>query len=356
MSYKIFVIDPGSTSTKLAFFEDKKEILNVCVSHDAKELISATSVNDQLWYRMHTIEEFLRTNNIDLHGVDAIVGRGGSVLPVKSGTYEVNEKLLEDTVNCVGGFMHPSILGIQLGKRLQTKYGGRLFMVDPICVDEYCDEARFTGIKGITRNSIGHALNLKGTAKKHCLENGIDINHSNFIVGHIDGGITICAMQNSLMIDGNNACGGDGPFTPTRTGSIAVIDLLNYIEAGHSHEEIRTMCAGAGGFVNYFNDNDGDNMMERVKAGDELSVRVWNAFCYNLAKAIGSMSCVLSGQVDGIILTGRYVRFKEMIDYLTEKCGWIAPIYVYQNEVELEAMAEGAYKVLTGESVPKIYK
>lgn len=355
MSFKIFVINPGSTSTKLSLFEDRKEVYSTAVVHDAQELLSFPHINDQLGYRMNVIKEFLKKNNIDLSDVDAIVGRGGSVHPVPSGVFEVDRELLEDTRNIVGGMIHPSCLGVQLGRELQKEYGGRLFMVDPICVDEYIPEARFTGIRGVRRKSIGHALNLKGTLHHHCELLGIEYEENNFIACHIDGGISVTAHRKGQMIDGSNACGGDGAFTPTRIGSIAVTDLLDYLEAGHSIADTRLLCAGKGGFVNHFGSNDGDELKAKILAGDEYANLIWQSFIYNIAKQIGAMSTVLKGDVHSIVLTGRYVRFGDIIEKLTEATEWIAPVHVYQGELEHQAMANGAYKVLTGKITPLDY-
>lgn len=356
MAMKIFVINPGSTSTKLSMFEDGVKKFDTSVTHDAQVLLSFENINDQLPYRMKVIEEFIEENGIDLSGIDAFVGRGGCVYPMEEGVYEVNDKLLEDTRNNVAGIIHPSSLGIQLGYELQKKFGGRLFTVNPVCVDEYCDEARVTGVKGISRRSVSHALNLKGTIRRHCEKYGVDYYNSNIIACHIDGGIAITAHKNGYMIDGNNAAGGDGPFTPTRTGSISVLDLLDYLEEGHSIEETRRLCAGAGGFVSYFGSSSGEHVKDLIAQGDKEAEKVWNGFCYNLAKGIAALSAAFAGRVNAIILTGRYVRFDDMVESIRQRCGWIAPIYVYPGEVEQEEMAENAARVIQGIDIPKVYQ
>ena len=194
--FRIFVINPGSTSTKLALFENNIKILETSVTHDAEVLNSFPMPNDQLDYRMGVIKDFVEKNDIELDNIDAFVGRGGGCYPVPSGTFEVNDLLLNDIRNNVGRTIHPSILGVQLAYEMQQKYGGRLFMVDPICVDEYTDVARVTGVKGIQRRTESHALNLRGTAMKHCKIHGMDYKKSSLVVAHIDGGITIAAQKN----------------------------------------------------------------------------------------------------------------------------------------------------------------
>ncbi len=352
--FRIFVINPGSTSTKLALFEDNIKILQTSVSHDAEVLNSFPTPNDQLSYRMGVIKDFVEKNDIELDNIDAFVGRGGGCLPVPSGTFEVNDILLNDIRNNVGRTIHPSILGVQLAYEMQQKYGGRLFMVDPICVDEYTDVARVTGVKGIERRTESHALNLRGTAMKHCKIHGMDYKQSNLVVAHIDGGITIAAQMNGRQIDCNQGAGGEGPFTATRTGSLPLMEVLDYFK-DHSVEEMRHLCTGTGGFVSHFGTSDADEVYSRVLNGDKDAALVWEALCYNIVKYIGSMAVVLKGKVDGILITGRYTRFRGLIDYIKEYTGWIAPVYIYENEVEQEAMCAGALRVLRGEEEAKVY-
>ena len=355
--FKVFVINPGSTSTKLALFHDREKVLQTSVTHDAKVLNSFAEVNDQLDYRMDVIKEFVEKNNIDLSDVDAFVGRGGGCYPVPSGTFEVNDLLLQDIRNNVGRTIHPSVLGVQLAALMQEKYGGRLFMVDPICVDEYTDVARITGVKEIRRRTESHALNLRGTAMKHCKIHGIDYKSTRLVVAHIDGGITIAAHDCGRQVDCNEGAGGEGPFTATRTGTLPLMGVLDYLEDHsdeHSIAEMRRLCTGTGGFVSHFGTSDADEIYRRVKEGDREAYIVWEALGYNIVKYIGSMAVVLKGQVDGILLTGRYTRFKSLIDGIKDYVGWIAPVYVYENEVEQEALCAGALRVLRGEEEPKI--
>ena len=352
--FRIFVINPGSTSTKLALFEDNMKILQTSVSHDAEVLNSFPEPNDQLDYRMGVIKEFVEKNDIELDNIDAFVGRGGGCWPVPSGTFEVNDLLLNDIRNNVGRTIHPSILGVQLAYEMQQKYGGRLFMVDPICVDEYTDVARVTGVKGLERRTESHALNLRGTAMKHCKIHGMEYKKSNLVVAHIDGGITIAAQKNGKQIDCNQGAGGEGPFTATRTGSLPLMEVLDYLQ-DHTVAEMRHLCTGTGGFVSHFGTSDADDVYRKVLDGDAEASLVWEALCYNIVKYIGSMAVVLKGKVDGILITGRYTRFRGLIDYIREYTEWIAPVYIYENEVEQEAMCAGALRVLRGEEEAKVY-
>ncbi len=351
---KIFVINPGSTSTKLALFEDKNCILSTNVFHDSSVLMKFPKINDQLMYRMMIIQKFIEDNDLDLSNLDAIVGRGGSCYSVESGIYEVNDQLLQDTRQAKGGLYHVSMLGVQLAKELANLYGGRVFMMDPPIVDEYCDLARITGVKGIYRKAVSHALNVKACARYHCEKHHLDYEKSNFIICHIDGGISITAHKNGKMIDGNDAGGGQGPFTPTRMGSMAVTDLLSMLET-YSKEELRALCYEAGGLSSHFNTSNADQIHELVEKKDPEALLIWQAMAYQISKWIGSMATVLEGKVDGILLTGGLLRFDDLIQFIQEHCSWIATIYSYPGEFEQEAMAYGALDVLNGKRKPSIY-
>lgn len=356
MSYRIFVINPGSTSTKLAYFEDEKKLHEANVFHDAPELAKLGRVSNQFGYRKQMILNFLEENDIDLKGVDAIVGRGGSCASVNGGVYEINDKLLEDTRNMVSGVDHPANLGVPLAYELASEYGARAFMVDCPKVDEFIDEARITGIDGLYRGASLHVLNLRGTARLHCEKHGLRYEDSNLIVCHIDGGMSISAHQHGRMIDGTNNAWGEGPFTPTRIGALpAQIAVQYFSEAADGRPSIEDACTRAGGFVSHFGTSDSDKVHRMVEEGDPKAVRVWNAMLYNICKSIGSMAAVLSGRVDAIILGGGLLRFRDLCGYISARCGWIAPVYFYPGEVEHEAMAGGALRVLRGEEEPQVY-
>lgn len=353
-TYRVFVINPGSTSTKLSLHENEKCVLSTSVFHDSKELLKFDSINDQLDYRMKVIWDFLKENNIDLTGIDAVVGRGGGCYAVESGTYYIDDKLIEDTRNNVGEFYHSSMLGVQMAKRVHDAYGGIMLMVDPPVVDELSDVARVTGVKGIYRRCICHALNLKATTRKYCEENGLDYNNCNLIACHFDGGISITAHHNGKMIDSNNAGGGEGPFTPTRMGSMAVTDVINHLY-GMSKEDMKKLCSEAGGLSSHFGTSNSDTIHKMIEENDPYATRVWQAMMYQTCKWIGEMSVVLDGKVDAIIMTGGLMRFPEVEETIRKKCGWIAPIVVYPGELEHEAMADAALRVLRKEEEPKVY-
>ncbi|MDI9242754.1 butyrate kinase [Fusibacillus kribbianus] len=353
-TYRILVINPGSTSTKLSMFENEKCLFTQDVFHDSSVLKEFLTINDQLPYRMEVVRSFLKDGAIDLHGVDAIVGRGGGCYSVTGGVYRIDDCLIEDTRMARGGLYHSSMLGVQMAAELNREYGGIMLMMDPPVVDELCDLARVTGVDGVYRTAVSHALNLKATARKHAASIGRRYEDCNFIVCHIDGGISVTAHQKGRMIDGNDAGGGEGPFTPTRMGSMAVTDVLRLLDS-KTREEFKSLCSQTGGFGSYYGTSNSDYIHELVKAGDKKAVRIWRAMIYQVIKYIGSMSTVLKGEVDGILLTGGLLRFPDVEEQIKESCQWIAPVTAYPGEFEQEAMALGALRVLRGEEEARTY-
>lgn len=352
--YQIFVINPGSTSTKLSLFEDERCVFTEDTFHDSTVLRRFPTINDQLDYRMEVLHRFLRERCIDLTGVDAIVGRGGCCCSVESGTYHINELLLRDTRACVGGVYHSSMLGVQMAAELHREYGGLMLMIDPIVVDELSDLARITGVRGVYRRAGSHALNMKAVARKHASVLGRRYEDCRFIVCHIDGGISISAHVGGRMIDGNNGTGGDGPLSPTRMGGMPVTDLLEHFPDG-SNARLKDLCSQAGGFSSHFGTSNSDTVHAMVERGDPAAVRVWNAMIYQTAKYVGAMAAVLEGHVDAILLTGGLLRFDDVAEGMRRFCGWIAPVVCYPGELEQEAMALGALRVLRGEETARTY-
>lgn len=353
-TYRILVINPGSTSTKLSMFENETCLFTEDVFHDSSVLKQFPTINDQLDYRMEVVDKFLKDGNIDLTGVDAIVGRGGGCYSVEGGIYKIDDRLIQDTKAAKGGLYHSSMLGVQMADVLHKKYGGIMIMMNPPIVDELCDLARVTGVDGVYRRAVCHALNLKETARRHAISLGKKYEDCNFIVCHIDGGISITAHKKGKMIDGNDAGGGEGPFTPTRMGTMAVTDITRYFW-DKTPAEMKSLCSQTGGLSSYFGTSNSDTIHKMVEEGDKKATRVWNAMIYQVIKYIGSMSTVLQGKVDGIVLTGGLLRFPEVEEKIRESCGWIASVTSYPGEFEQEAMAFGALRVLRGEEEVKIY-
>ncbi len=351
---KLLIINPGSTSTKVSLYEDDKALFEESLFHDAPELLKYPTVNDQMPMRKGVILEMLRRRGCSPKEIGVYVGRGGSAYPKAAGVMEIDERLYRDTAMAVGGSEHPAKLGVMLAYELCREFGGKMYTLNPTNVDELCDYARMTGIAGVYRKAQAHVLNQKAIAQLHAGTLGRRYEDCNFVVCHIDGGITVHAHCHGRMVDGNVGAGGDGAYTPTRLGSVPVLSLLDYIEA-HSVDQVRLMCSRAGGFVSHFGTADADKIHALVEAGDPKATLVWNAMTYQIGKQIGAMSAVLRGKVDGILLTGGLVRFPDIVEGLREMCGWIAPITVYPGEAEQEALASEVLKVLRGEQAANHY-
>lgn len=351
---KLLIINPGSTSTKISAYEDEKRLFEQSIFHDAPVLLKYPHVNDQVPFRKALILDMLKQNGIRPEKIDVYVGRGGSAYSQPSGVTRIDERLYQDTVDAVGGSEHPAKLGVMLAYELCREYGGQMYTLNPTNVDELCDYARMTGIQGVYRNAQAHVLNQKAVARLHAGTMGKPYEECNFIVCHIDGGITVHAHDHGKMVDGNVGSGGDGAFTPTRIGSVPILALLDYMEE-HSMDEIRTMCSRSGGFVSYFGTSDADVVHKMVDEKDEKAVLVWNAMIYQICKQIGAMSAVLKGKVDGILLTGGFMRFVDIIDGIKERCGWIAPVSVYPGELEQEELAFAVLRALKGEEPIREY-
>lgn len=347
-SFKILVINPGSTSTKISLFEDEKLIFEKSIFHDASELLQFPHVNGQMKFRRDVIMNILQEEGTKLSDIDAFVGRGGSACTQPGGITVIDEKLVRDTEAAVGGSEHPAKLGVMLAAEFASEFSKPAYTLNPTNVDEYCDYARLTGIRGVYRVSHSHVLNQKAVADFHARKLGRRYEDCNFIVAHIDGGITVSAHEHGRMVDGNMGADGEGAFTPTRIGSIPVLSLLDYLEE-HSIEEVRLKCSRAGGFVDLFGTANADTIHAMVDAGDKKAVLVWNTMIYQICKMIGEMSTVLCGKVDGILLTGGLVRFDDIVGGIKTRCGFIAPVSVYPGEMEQEALAYPALRVLRGE-------
>ena len=353
--YKMLVINPGSTSTKVSYFENEKNVFTESIFHDAPELLAYPTVNDQMPLRRAVIDRFMEEHGIRPEQMDAFIGRGGSAYPQCAGVMEIDEALVKDTAAGVGGSDHPAKLGVMLAYEMCLEYGGKMYTVNPTNVDELCDYARPTGISGLYRRAQTHVLNQKRVAAVHAKTLGKTYEQCNFIVCHIDGGITATAHCHGKMIDSTEGAGGDGPFTPTRLGSIPVMEVLTYLEDGHSIDEVKTMLSRSGGFVSHFGTSNADTVHALVDSGDQKAVTIWNTMIYQLCKSIGAMAAVLEGQVDGILLTGGLVRFRDIVQGVAQRCGWIAPVTVYPGEYEQEAMAESVLQVLRGEEQAHAY-
>ncbi len=354
--YRIFVINPGSTSTKLAFYEDDKERYSKTVSHSGQELSAFSTIVDQFDFRAKFIEDFVQQNKIELEKVDAFVGRGGLLRPVESGTYRVDAAMLHDLKIGVSG-EHASNLGGILADYFASKVTKPAYIVDPVVVDELDDVSRFSGHPEIPRKSIFHALNHKAVARQVSNELGKKYKDLNLIIAHLGGGISIAAHKKGRVVDVNDALEGDGPFSPERSGGLPVGDLVRLCYSGtYSKQEVLRQLRGQGGMVAYLGTNSMTEIKRRISNGDDFAERVYKAMVYQISKSIAALSALFHGNVDAIVLTGGICHDTHIVNLIKQNVSFIAVTYVIPGEKELQALAAGALRVLRGEENEKTYE
>lgn len=355
MAYKLLIINPGSTSTKIGVYENEKEVFVETLRHSSDEIAKYDSIFEQKEFRKSVIMNVLKENNFDVNTLDAVVGRGGMLKPIPGGTYEVNEALLNDLKVGVQG-EHASNLGGVLANEIAKEVGGRAFIVDPVVVDELEPVARISGVPELPRKSKFHALNQKAVAKRFGKESKRGYENLNLIVVHMGGGVSVGAHKNGKVIDVNNALDGDGPFSPERSGAVPVGDLIKMCFSGeYTQEEVYKKIVGKGGYVAYLNTNDARDVLREKEEGNKFAELIYNAFIYQVSKAIGEMATVLKGKVDSIILTGGIAYSPIVVSDIKERVEWISNVAVYPGEDELLALAQGAISVLDGEEEAKEY-
>lgn len=356
MSDMLLIINPGSTSTKIGVFEGERELFQETLRHSAEEIGKYEKIIDQIDFRKDIILNVLKEKNFDLETLSAVVGRGGMLKPMESGTYKVNETMLEDLRVGVQG-QHASNLGGILANKIASELNIPSFIVDPVVVDELEEVARISGVPELPRVSKFHALNQKAVAKRYSKESGIKYSDLNLIVIHMGGGVSVGAHRNGRVIDVNNALDGEGPFSPERAGTVPVGELIKMCYSGkYSEKEVYNKLVGKGGYVAYLNTNDAREVLRLAEEGNEKAKLCFDAFIYQVSKAAGEMSTVLNGKVDRIILTGGIAYSEKVVEELKKRIGWIGEITVYPGEDELLALAQGALRVLNGEEEVREYK
>jgi butyrate kinase len=353
---RILTINPGSTSTKIAVFDDSKVIFETTLRHSSEEIGKFNHIFDQYDFRKDVILNTLNEQGINLTKLSAVVGRGGLLKPIEGGTYKVNDKMLEDLKVGVLG-EHASNLGGVIAYEIASKLNIPAFIVDPVVVDEMSEVARISGSPLMDRKSIFHALNQKAVARRASLELGIKYEDGRFIIAHMGGGVSVGAHKNGRVIDVNNALDGDGPFSPERAGGLPVGDMAKLcFSTKYTHSDIKKLIKGNGGLVAYLGTNDAREGMKMAKDGDEKAMTVMKAMAYQISKEIGAMAAVLEGKVDAIILTGGIAYGEEFVSWIKESVGFIGRVIVYPGEDEMNALNEGGQRVLNGEETAKIYE
>jgi butyrate kinase len=354
-TWRILAINPGSTSTKVALFKNDRQVFSANVSHDAARLREFAEISDQFPYRKATILDELAKKDISLSGIDAFVGRGGGLVGCEGGSYFVNDIMLHHAR--IGYTVkHPATLGCQLAQEFATTYGGKAFVVNPPDVDEFDLVARVTGLSDVARESRGHPLNQKEVAIRYASEIGKRYEDVNLVVSHIGGGLTVTAHRNGRMVDSTDVINGDGPMAATRAGAIPATAIVKMCYSGvYTERQMYDRITKTGGLVDHLGTSEVTEVLERIKNNDSYAKLVYDAMIYQIGKYIGAYAAVLKGQVDAILLTGGVTRDPYLVDGITDMVAFIAPIKVYPGEFEMEAMASGALRVLTGQEQPRTY-
>jgi butyrate kinase len=352
--FRILVINPGSTSTKVSIFENEKEVFTRNISHSKLELEPFKRVWDQYEFRKRLIKELLEDTKVKPESLSAVVGRGGLFRPVVSGTYKVNELMIEDGRNAYGG-EHPSNLGAVLAFGLGWDYHLPSFIVDPPSVDEFTRIARYSGLPELPRRSLFHALNVKATARLAARDLKKRHDQLNLIIAHLGGGISVAAMRKGKVVDANNAL-DSGPFTPERSGSLPVFDFAEWCFSGkNTLDQIKKRMVGGGGLVAYLNTNDCREVEKMIENGHEEAKVVYDAMIYQIGCEIGSRAVALKGKVDAIVLTGGLAYSEYVRSRLEKWVNYIARVMTYPGQDEMKALALGGLRVLRGEEEAKTY-
>ena len=362
MTYRLLVINPGSTSTKIGIFDDEQPLFAETLRHPSDEIAAFPHVLDQYDFRLRAVLASLEGKQIPLGSLAAIVGRGGPVRPIPSGTYQVNDKMMADLGNRNKEREHASSLGGMMAHDIAGRVGVPAFIVDPVAVDEFDELARISGLPQIERKSIGHALNVKSAGRRAAQDLGRPYPELNLVVVHLGGGISVYAHRKGRMVDVNQALDGGGPFSPERSGGLPVGDVVRMCFGVHpfeglnlTYDEMFKKLAGKGGLVAHLGTNNAREVEERIHAGDDHARLIYEAMAYQIAKEIGAMATVLKGEVDAVVITGALAHSEMLLNWIRERVGWIAPILVYPGEDEMLALAQGALRVLRGEETARQY-
>ncbi len=350
---RILAINPGSTSTKIAVYENETRVFTKSIEHTSEEIAQFDKITDQYKFRRELISQTLREAGQPLD-FDAVVGRGGLAKPVEGGVYIIDQQMCDEMRTCL--HQHACDLGCILAFDIANAIGVPSYVADPGVVDELCDYARISGSPLMERICIWHALNQRAIARRYAKQIGRRYDELNLIVCHLGGGISVAAHHHGRAIDANNALNGEGPFSPERAGSLPACDLIRLCYSGrYTEEQLMKRIAGHAGLTAHLGTNDVREIISRINEGDEHARLILDAMIYHVAKAIASEGAVLFGQVDAILLTGGMAYSDYVIDRLKPRIEYLAPVHVFPGEDEMEALAINALGVLQGEIEAKKY-
>ena len=367
MKGKILIINPGSTSTKIGFYEDGKQLFETNLTHSAEEIARYDSVMDQGPMRRDAIVGFLAQNGVEIDSIDLIMARGGLITPIQAGVYQVTPQMREALISGKDGVHACNLsaliaddMAADINKSRQLKGEPavcKAYIADAPTSDEMLPELKLTGHPAFERRAAFHTLNSRAMVRRYARNHGTTSEDVTVIVAHMGGGSSVSLHRHGLVIDVNDALGGDGPFSPERAGSVPAFPLVEICFSGkYSKAEVKKMLVGNGGAVAHLGTNDFREIIARAEAGEEACVTFLKAFCISVAKYIGSMAVVVGGKVDGIVLTGGIAYSNYITSQIASMVEFIAPVEVYAGENELESLAENGYGILSGEFEVKKYK
>ena len=355
--FRILVVNPGSTSTKIAVFDNDKEIFKKILNHKPEELSPFEELIDQFEFRKNIVEEALEENDIHVDSLDAVVGRGGLLRPVPSGVFKINEKMLADLKDpTIWGKVHASNLGAFIANSIADELNIPCLIADPVTVDEMENVARISGVPGIVRQSLFHALNIRAIARKSAKKLNKSLDECNLIAVHMGGGVSVAAIKNGKVVDVNNALLGMGPFSPQRAGALPLSGVIDMCFSGeYTKAKIEKIFSKTSGLMGYLGTDNDIEIEKEVEKGNEKYRQILEAMAYQVSKEIGACATVLKGNVDAIFLTGGLAYDKFLTKWIKERISFIAPIYMFPGEGEMEALAGAGLRVLIGAEKAKTY-
>ncbi len=349
---KILAVNPGATSTKIGVFDNNKPVFTENIKHNDELLNKFDSIFDQLPMRLEGVLEFLKGKNIKIEELDGIVGRGGPIRPLSSGTYLVDDRMVE-ILKTEYKVAHPSLLGGIMAKAIADKISKKAYIVDPVSVDEMEDVARFSGFPGIERISLAHALNLKAAARAAATSLNKKYEEISLVVVHMGSGTSISAHKNGRMIDVENPA-DEGPFSIDRTGTLPISGVIKAAFSGkYDEKSLKKLFTKEGGIKAYLDTTDGIEIENRIEVGDKKTQLVYDALIYQTAKTIGAYTTVLNGEFEAIVLTGGLAKSDYIIDELKKRISFLGKIMIFPGEDELESLTMGSTRVLKGEEEAK---
>ncbi len=354
MNYRILAINPGSTSTKIAIYDNYEKIFVYQINYNKENLSKYKSIYEQHELRKNDILNILNENNIKLDTISAIVGRGGLLPPLKSGAYAINKNMIDTLINNPI-LEHASNLGAIIAYEIARYLNIESYIYDPVSVDELSDIAKISGIKGLERSSLSHALNSRAMAIKYCKENNKGYKNSNIIVAHLGGGISLSIHSNGKMID--IVSDDEGPFSPERSGRVQCKKLIDLCFSNkYTYDEMLKLIRGKGGIYSHLSTINIKEVEKMINEGNQNAKLIYEAMAYQISKGIGELATVVNGNVDSIILTGGMAYSNKLTNLIKERVKFISKIFIFPGENELESLAYGLLRVLNKEETINIYK